>query len=500
MNLTFSESAIKSAIQKGEPIEYSFSFIANDISDFLIRVFNQILKTINKEEMLDQLDYILMEFITNANKANLKRVYFKKNNLNIYNPIEYQEGMKNFIKIIQEDLLSYSSQIEKSYLYTKVYFRIQQNRLLISVINSQCPTKEEIKRVENIIEKSKSIRNTIEAFVVVGDKMEGASLGTISSLLMLRRLGLDESSYDFYSDEEKSETVVRIEIPLDTITDKQTELISDEIVKEIDSLPIFPENISKLQKMITHENIDFGRIAEVIQSDPALTADLLKIVNSAQYMIPQKVSNITNALSLIGMKGLKNLLYSFGTQDIFEKNYGRYDKLWEHAFCCASYSYNLAKEFKLNNLRDDAYIGGILHDMGKIIIYEVHPDLLEIIKSHCGSIGVEDNIMEKLALGSSHSKIGADISRKWNFPDNLTSIIKYHHRPLLAPDKDKDIVAVVYLANILTRIKDSRFIYSSIDPLILSRFHIQSEKEVLDLEKKLDYLYQQQKSKVLAED
>lgn len=313
---------------------------------------------------------------------------------------------------------------------------------------------------------------------------------------MLRKLGLPDSSYQFESDSAKNETSVTLDIPLDTVTDKQAGILSSEIVRDMDGMPAFPENISKLQRMISDVNVDFGSVADVFQTDPALTADLLKVVNSAQYMIPKRVSNITNALSLIGIKGIKNLLYAFGTQQILDKNFGKYEALWEDAYRTASYAFNLARELRQNGLRDDAYIGGILHDMGKIMIYHSHRGLLEKLNAHSARIGADAGTLEKLVLGDTHARVGAEISKKWNFPEIFTAVIRYHHSPLLAPDAFQDIVGLVYLAVMLGETPAPGGYYENLEKSILSRFCIADEKQILSLKGKLELLYQQQKTKV----
>ena len=150
----------------------------------------------------------------------------------------------------------------------------------------------------------------------------------------------------------------------------------------------------------------------------------------------------------------------------------------------------------MSHLCDDAYIGGILHDMGKIIVFHVHPGLLEMISSHCNDKGIEETILEKLAMGVSHSRIGYEIAMKWNFPEYIAGIIRYHHTPLIAPEEIKDIVCIIYLSNILTKVSHGEFYYSAIEPAVLEKFNIKSEMELLNLENKLFSLYELQKLKI----
>jgi len=493
MDIAYYSEAIKTAIKKGEPVEYSFGYIDKEEAEFIIEVLGVILQELNKTYLMEEISYVLREFVTNANKSNLKRVYFNFLSLDIHNPENYRKGMETFAKDLHDKLSVLNKDFQKYSLYTKVAFQVKGNVLKIEIRNSNCTVPQEKDRILGFLKQAKRIRDIAEAYQNLADTTEGTGLGLISSMLMLRSMGLDEDACKFIMDEQKNETVVSLDVFLDTVTEMQLDFISDLILSEIKTLPVFPEQVQKLQKMISDEDVAFSKVAEVIQSDVALTAELLRIVNSAQYMLPQKVSNITNAISLIGIKGLKALLYSYGTQNVLTRKYGRMEQIWQHAYQVASYAYHLAREIlKRTELQDDAYIGGILHDMGKIIITQAYPGLMEKINNHCMDKGINGNMIERLALGISHAKIGAEIARHWNFPDNVVDVISYHHKPLLSPDESKDIVHIVYLANILAHMKDENFYFSLVEKEVLKKFNIKTKKELIALGQTLDKYYQEQ--------
>ncbi len=495
MDYQYDPQAIDSAISDSQTLEYRFDFISPKDGVFIIKVLERILQKKSLIDISDELNYILMELITNANKANVKKIFFLQKEADLNNPGDYNNHLKDFSQAIQSGYESFIPYFSRFNLRTRVIFEFTEEYLWIRVANNRAATPEEVQRVQTVIRAAGQIRNTIEAFDKMTDRTEGANLGTLTSILMLRRIGLSSDDYFFESDAQNNETQVSLRIRLDTVTIQQADRISEVIASSIDKLPGFPENIVRLQKMMADENVDFSKVAEVIQSDPALTADLLKIVNSAQYMLPQKVSNLTNALSLIGIRGIKNLLYSFGAQQIFQKNFGRFEELWEHAYQTGSYAYNLAKELKLKNAWDDVYLGGVLHDMGKILIYQVSSHLLSAIKEHCGGrIGAE-TMLETLAIGASHARIGANTAARWNFPDFLIDLIRYHHTPLLAPDSEKEKALIVYLADILYYIGEGIYGYDSIQDEVLQYLNI-SRESLPGLELRLRSLYQDQKKKM----
>lgn len=489
------QSLVQATAAGKAALDFRFGFIGRPESQMLTKCLESLMDAIGKPQLSEELRYILLEFVTNANKSNLKRVYFHSRQLNIHDAAQYQQGMEDFADQFHTRLAEFSNSFDQFGYFTSAHIAVQNSGLEITVRNSNAATPQETARVRQLVAKSKLIRDAAEAFMSMLDSTEGAGLGTISSMLMLRNLGLSDSCYHFTPDPEKDQTEVGVVIPLDTVTEKEAAALSGVIVREIERLPAFPENVSRLEKLIEDPNVAFEKVAQVIQSDPSLTAEILRTVNSAQYMLPQRVANITNALSLIGIQGLRGLLYSFASQKIMDKQYGRMDKLWEHSYRTAAYAYHLAKELKLPQFRDDAYVGGILHDIGKAVIYQLHPGLLDKINAHTRDKAMEDEYLERLAIGVSHTRIGSEIAQKWNFPDTIVSVIGFHHQPFLAPDEHQNLVKIVYMANMLTRVAAGEYSHSLVEPEVLEGYGLKDEASVIALGKKLEGLYEVQKQK-----
>jgi putative nucleotidyltransferase with HDIG domain len=293
---------------------------------------------------------------------------------------------------------------------------------------------------------------------------------------MLKKIGLDEDCFDIWA--ESGETVARITVPVATAKIEAVSTVTEEIVKSITSLPQFPENIVQIQRLIADPNSQIVDIARYISTDPAMTADLLKLVNSAAYMMAKKVDNIVDAVKLVGLRGIKNLLYSYGTFKLLDDGAADKKKLWDHSYRTAYYAYNLAKNFKANvkGLLDDAYVGGMLHDMGKIIFSTVHPDLLEKIRGFCQNKDIPADTFEGIVGGMNHAEIGARISEKWNFPESLVAAIRYHHEPSLVPAEYRDVVYVVYLANTFCEYETGSVSYEQIEPSVLHDYGFSNEK------------------------
>jgi putative nucleotidyltransferase with HDIG domain len=451
--------------------------LPHDIEVYIEEVLDVFLSELGQKRLKDYLVYCLRELAVNAKKANTKRVYFESRGLDINDPDQYEEGMTAFKQDTMDNIAWYlQKQKEKGY-YVKVIFQAKGPNIILEVRNNVEINKKEYVRIHDKLARSRKYESLEEAMQQVLDPSEGAGLGLVILVLMLKKIGLDEECFDIWA--ENGETVARITVPVAAAHVEAVSTLTDQIVSSITSLPQFPENIVQIQRLIADPDSQIVDIARYISTDPAMTADLLKLVNSAAYMMAKKVDNIVDAVKLVGLRGIKNLLYSYGTFKILDDGGADKKKLWDHSYRAAYYAFNLAKNFKANvkGLLDDAYVGGMLHDMGKIIFSSVHPDLLEKIRGFCKDKAIPSDTFEGIVGGMNHAEIGARIAEKWNFPDSLVAAIRYHHEPSLEPGDHRDVVHVVYLANIFCEYEAGEVSYEQIEPSALQDYGFTNEKQ-----------------------
>ena len=187
--------------------------------------------------------------------------------------------------------------------------------------NVEITRKEQI-RVFDRLARSRAFSSLEEAFATVLDSSEGAGLGIVILVLMMKKIGLSEDCFSIDSD--GGETTATITIPFSEVHLEQLDALTQLLVREIETLPQFPENIVTLQRLLADPNHEISDIAREISVDPSMTADLLKLVNSAQFMLPKRVDNIVEAVKLVGTKGVRNLLYSYGTQKVLGEKYSEF--------------------------------------------------------------------------------------------------------------------------------------------------------------------------------
>jgi len=475
--LVVDEEKIKKAIQSGLPLTITTYTHPKEIEVYIEQVIDAFLKHMNQMKLRDYIVYIVQELVVNAKKANTKRVYFAERGLDIDNDNDYFLGMKDFKEETIGNINHYLQLQKEKGLYIKVILQVKRNTILIEIRNNVSANKMEQLRIQDKMARSRQFASLEDALSQVLDDSEGAGLGLVILVLMLKKMGIDDEAFEIKA--KGNLTIASISIPLDKTMIDNMSALSEQIVENVNSLPQFPENVMLIQKLINDPSSDMPIIARQISMDPALTADLLKIVNSAQYMLSKKVDNISDAVKMMGIKGIKNLLYSYGTQKILGDDTVEKKKLWEHSYKTAFYAYNLVKNFKNEpGLLDDVYIGGMLHDMGKIVFSNVHPDLLNKIKSFCSEKNLPVAAFEDISAGMNHAELGALIAEKWNFPDKLVAAIRFHHDPESAPFNCKDLIDTVYLANMFCEYEKNNITFDHLETEPLENYGLKNQKQV----------------------
>jgi putative nucleotidyltransferase with HDIG domain len=484
---------IKRAAYSSVPLSVKTYTLPHETEIYLEEILEAFLEELGHQNLKDQLAYCLRELAVNAKKANTKRAFFQEKGLSLNVPDDYEKGMKTFKEETLYNIQHYLQLQKNMGLYIKVTFHTRSRTFSISVRNNVEITKKEQIRIYDRIARSRAFKSLEEAFSTVMDNSEGAGLGIVILILMLKKIGLTEEAFSI--DVENGETIATMTIPFSEVQIENVNLLTQAIIREVESLPQFPDNIVFIQKLISDPDSEITDIARQISTDPSLTADLLKLVNSAQFMLPKKVDNIVEAVKLVGMKGIRNLLYTHGTQKILGAKYQEMRTLWEHSYRTAFYAYQLAKSFKRRkDILDDIYVGGILHDLGKIIVASLHPDLLDRITNFCKSKGIPTSMLEDLSVGFNHAVIGAMIAEKWNFPEQLVAAIRHHHEPTEYAAEHRDVVYTVYLANVVADLQKEQIVFEQTNSYVLQDFGIQTEAQLKKISERLERGFRQQRA------
>ena len=486
---------IQESIRDSTPITFRLTSFTHNHHAMMDRVVEVFLTELGQERFLEPLAYCVKELIGNAQKANIKRMYFHEKDLSITDKEDYRLGMEEFRQSLAENASRYLQKLKEQKLHIVVTFQVSGTTLSIEVRNNAEMLPHEQARIYERIVRSRAFSSFYEALNSSIDTTEGAGLGVLILLQTLKRFGLEERAFSIES--ANGRTVARLTIPMSKVHFEKINLLARVVARDVDSLPNFPENMISLLSMTNDPLVPISEIARKISLDPVLTADLLRLVNSAYFHLPHRISNIPQATTLVGMRGVRNLLYTNSSRKILDTRYKENRSLWNHLHQTALYSFYLARAIRLSREQhDDAYVAGLLHDIGLIVISNPHPDLAEKIRIFCAEKNVPRRVIENFSYGLNHADVGGLIAQKWNFPDQLVEGIKYHHEPLRASLPYKNIVFCVYLANAICNIERGNISFEQIEPIVLRNLAIKDVAQFRKVHRSLRYSYEKQKTKM----
>lgn len=222
------------------------------------------------------------------------------------------------------------------------------------------------------------------------------------------------------------------------------------ILKSIDTIPAFPATGNKVAQLLNKTDYSVLQVVNVIKYDPSITANILKMANSAYFGSLHKISTINDAVMYLGQKNLLRAIQTAGISKYYKKgSSGYFDKatdLWEHSVAVALMSQILSKKIT-GNEDTTLYTAALLHDVGKIIMGEFVRDEMKKITTLVSEHHMSFLEAEETVLGINHADLGGKIAEHWNFPIEIRDAISFHHRPDLLEKEDKIMPWIVYMAD-----------------------------------------------------
>ncbi|WP_028973207.1 HDOD domain-containing protein [Spirochaeta cellobiosiphila] len=443
---------VKWSIRKKYPITCTIQDLDQKEEDFILGLLKMILDLYNKSEFCDQLFYCLKELIINGQKANYKRLYFDKYNYDLDDSASYYEGIEKFKEQLSINIDQFKKWQREAGLYVRVSFLATSEYLDIWVRNNSLATEHEIERIHKKIQRANEYTDMQDALLQSVDDEEGAGLGIIILSLMLKKIGVEEEGFLYHLTEE--ETQIKIRIPFIHGVKDSTELLYRKLSESIETLPTFPEHIIKLENLIKDENSSTRDISQQVLKDKNLTANVLKLANSPVYGLSGSISDISDAIKIIGLGLLENLLYTTGVETVFNQKPD--SSLFKKNEGISQIVIMLAKEYDIpRKYWESAFLGSLLHDIGSFSFDMFNPGFAEKFSDFCRDKQIPVNIYEEAFAGYSYAEIGALLAKKWNFPDSVVEVIEYHNYPAACKSPEPVCVYLVHLAiNIYKYSKD----------------------------------------------
>ena len=194
-----------------------------------------------------------------------------------------------------------------------------------------------------------------------------------------------------------------------------------------DNLPVLSTVATKAMALIDSQESSAKDLEDLIRHDSSLTTALLRVANSALYATRTDIMSVRDAIVRLGMKEIKNTILVAAIAGVFPKNDVVAGEFWRHALATAFMCQFLSKESQTGT-PEDCFIDGMLHDVGKVVIYSQRPDqyrtiINEALQERCRFYEHERNRIRMC----SHTSVGARLAKKWGLSEKTVAVIECHH-------------------------------------------------------------------------
>lgn len=239
-------------------------------------------------------------------------------------------------------------------------------------------------------------------------------------------------------------------------TEGRSELSLELILENIDKLPFLPGVIFELMKHDREDGGLYDHVYELAKSDPPLALFILSYANSAASSSNQKIESLRVALTRVGATTVVELVTALSVSKVFIPKKPGHNKLWEHSIevaCIASFVSWVSQEHCIDP--DLAYMCGLLHDIGRYVLFELVPDALDETDENGWGSPADLIENEKQIIGFTHAEVGYLACKKLNLPELVSMMVRYHHCYKVfnhpkAPEDLKNICLIIQFSDSLS--------------------------------------------------
>jgi len=239
------------------------------------------------------------------------------------------------------------------------------------------------------------------------------------------------------------------------LTEQSSESRLERLFSRISEVSSLPSVALQIIELANDPKTGADDLLEAVRSDPALAMRLMRTVNSSYYALDEKVSDLKQAIMLLGFNEVRNLALTAYMAQLFKDTagHGPYTRrgLWNHMVGSGMVARLLAQTCDAIPPQE-AYLAGLLHDVGLILIdqylHEPFCRVLDALTPDTPLVEVETRI-----LGFDHARLGRFVAEKWNLPEHLTEAIGCHHDPKNSSPRHRETVYIVTLANFFCHLK-----------------------------------------------
>ena len=229
----------------------------------------------------------------------------------------------------------------------------------------------------------------------------------------------------------------------------------ESVAKRIQEISTLPHIALRVMQVASDSGSGAADLKGVMENDAAMSARVLRCVNSAAYALRSKITNLQQAIAYLGLKQVRNLAMTATVSDLFKKDetVGPYRRrnLWRHLVSVGICARLIAMRRKIEAF-EDAFLAGLLHDVGIILEdQQVHERFSRVIRALNGQQTLVE--AERQQLGFDHTQLGENLAEQWHFPEAVKASIRFHHTSVLYRGPSIDIVRCVDVANLICTLK-----------------------------------------------
>ena len=230
----------------------------------------------------------------------------------------------------------------------------------------------------------------------------------------------------------------------------ETGSVASTAVRGISHIATLPEVTVKIIELVEDPSSSARDLHQLVSSDPALTARMLKVVNSAFYGLPRQIASINRAVSLLGLNAVKNIAVAASLAKLFRggaigPNFDAHE-LWTHCCATATAAQTIARIQRKNGIADEAFLAGLVHDVGVLVALQ-HDQAMFNESIERAVDGADFLESEQEIFGETHESFGKALCEHWKFPASLAWVAGHHHDPLEVPAANRDLPALIHVAD-----------------------------------------------------
>lgn len=225
------------------------------------------------------------------------------------------------------------------------------------------------------------------------------------------------------------------------------------IAARVRSLPSLPSAVLRLLDVLQDPLSDIDTVTELVSTDQALVAQVLRLANSPFYGLSGRVASIRDGINILGLGQIRSLVLTAVMTIQFDRLHGRalhMQAFWRHSLACAVASAVLARATGLNE--GAAFTAGLLHDMGRLVLDSLYPETMAAVLEQAQAHDLPSHLVEVQHFGVSHTQVGGWLAEQWHFDQGVCDAIAQHHEP--QPSSQLGLVDLVHLADAVAHALD----------------------------------------------